>query len=1327
MVHRFVRPARVPRQRLVLLAAFLIATSLSAVIASNGSASPQKDNLGYWLATSSGAVQAYGGAQKLGSTSVPATSGAVVGISSTPDGGGYWLATSTGSVFAFGDAKLFGSMSGKRLAKPVVGIVSTPDGRGYWLVAADGGMFAFGDAGYFGSAASQSLKSPVVGMAAAPDGGGYWLVTRAGGILRFGDATLRPPSASTPLGSSVVGMAASPDGEGYWLVTAEGKVAAYGNARLFGSLSGSRLDATVVGITPTASGKGYWLVARNGGVFAFGDAGYMGSEYAQRNVASSHREVHVSERVCGMATNFRHSYFSHGRHRKTTTTTTTPATTTTTAAPSSSTTTTTTTATTSGTTTTAAGGGGVISAVGRLATGNGTSLSVDPQNAGDLMVFAVEDSNSTPPTVSSVSGGGVSTWTRYAREDDSANTQDNDEIWAGVVTSIGPSKITIILTGYSDGNDLLAQEFTAPGDTWSLDTSGYVTGKSSASFDFPSLRPTAKSDLYFGIGNAVNSTAIAGGGTPGVTYVETGLSCITLVAYDTGTSAALAPAVSNSSGAGNLEMALAVLIEATPEGATTTTQATTTSTRAPSRTTTTAAPTTTTAAPTTTTAAPTSTTRPETTTTAPPSGAARTSPPVTWCETGLPRSPYTSAPAGAVTVPAGDDSTTPMSNGSIITDNWEVSANTTYWFAPGTHTFGSGSGIAIEAESGDSFIGAPGAVLSGGGALSGIVTGPAPDVTMEYLTVQDFVPQSSEAVVFDSDAQDNGWVLEYNTFRDNGNVKGSDDGAAAMMGAHDVYEYNCFTDNGQYAVNAAQAGASADTFTGAVMNYNEISYNGIAFYPDLNGCGCSGGVKFWQSWNTQFIGNYVHNNYNVGVWYDTNNTGALIEDNYIADNFTEGVQFEISYNADITANTFVENGYGDQGDGLAVLNSGGDDGQTGSRYLGTFSISNNIFINNWSGLIIGQNTDRYCAAPSGTLDNAGGDGGCTLQPDFWPQTYPSASATVAGGVSGSTLPLSSTSGWTSPGWVEDDTSLGPNFYYYTGISGNDLTGVSRVSGAGTSASGDTAEQVVGCRAALGLASSVTMPGTSVTYASACEWSVKNITVSDNVFSWNQATVNRVAAEGGESCSTVGTGGCGINGMFSFIAGGGWTSSVGSSQSGVDLATFTGSQQLALSSTAGIWQSKGDVWVPTSSGSSDALVSFDGVSGDNLENVALVSGSGTLTSGQVSFAPEPGCNGGGPTFTCNDEMAYQMQEDIGFTGNVYYGPEEFASFQWGAQNNLVDWATWSGTPAAGCTYPGDSVQGFSYDCEGPYGEDTTGSDASSGGPYWEFPAGSPAGL
>jgi hypothetical protein len=193
---------------------------------------------------------------------------------------------------------------------------------------------------------------------------------------------------------------------------------------------------------------------------------------------------------------------------------------------------------------------------------NPVSLSVHPQNAGDLMLLGIEDSNTTPPTVASVSGGGASSWTLVASDSDAAYTQDGDEIWEGVVTTPGQATITITINGYSDGDDLLAQEFTAGGSvTWSLDKSAKVSGISAQGFTYPSLSPASSSELYFGIGNAVNNTQLVGEGTPGVTYINTGLECVSLVAYDTDTSSTLAPAVANSSGNGNWETALAVLIQ----------------------------------------------------------------------------------------------------------------------------------------------------------------------------------------------------------------------------------------------------------------------------------------------------------------------------------------------------------------------------------------------------------------------------------------------------------------------------------------------------------------------------------------------------------------------------------------------------------------------------------------------------------------------------------------------------------------------------------------------------------------------------------------------
>ena len=270
MSPRFARAGRIPKPRLVLVSVFVAASSLAALVASYGSAAPAKAGPGFWLASSSGVVKAFGGAGQFGSLKTPG-SGRVVGIAPTPDAGGYWLATAKGQVFGFGDAKVYGSMATRHLAKPIVGITGAPDGRGYWLFGGDGGVFSFGDARYLGSAGRAQLGSAVVAMAVAPGAKGYWLATRAGAVLRFGAVPLGPAKAAAPLGSAVAAMAATPDAKGYWLVTTKGKVVPFGDAHSYGSMTGA-LKASIVGIAPTANGKGYWLAARDGAVFAFGDA-----------------------------------------------------------------------------------------------------------------------------------------------------------------------------------------------------------------------------------------------------------------------------------------------------------------------------------------------------------------------------------------------------------------------------------------------------------------------------------------------------------------------------------------------------------------------------------------------------------------------------------------------------------------------------------------------------------------------------------------------------------------------------------------------------------------------------------------------------------------------------------------------------------------------------------------------------------------------------------------------------------------------------------------------------------------------------------------------
>src|ERR1019366_2919742 len=119
-----------------------------------------------------------------------------------------------------------------------------------------------------------------------------------------------------------------------------------------------------------------------------------------------------------------------------------------------------------------------------------TTLTVNPQNIGDLEVVSVAWS-STTQDVTSMAGGGVTTWTK-AGQYDGGNQARDLEIWYGVVTSTGPSTITFNWSGSITGHnaEYSAQEFTAgTGVTWSLATTGHLEDASSTNVAFPSLTP----------------------------------------------------------------------------------------------------------------------------------------------------------------------------------------------------------------------------------------------------------------------------------------------------------------------------------------------------------------------------------------------------------------------------------------------------------------------------------------------------------------------------------------------------------------------------------------------------------------------------------------------------------------------------------------------------------------------------------------------------------------------------------------------------------------------------------------------------------------------
>ncbi|MBW3538537.1 right-handed parallel beta-helix repeat-containing protein [Candidatus Parcubacteria bacterium] len=321
------------------------------------------------------------------------------------------------------------------------------------------------------------------------------------------------------------------------------------------------------------------------------------------------------------------------------------------------------------------------------------------------------------------------------------------------------------------------------------------------------------------------------------------------------------------------------------------------------------------------------------------------------------------APAGAVVVPAGDNSTF-FQNESFKGDN---AAGTVYWFEPGTHTLGTsiyGQVIAIKDAT---YIGAPGAILDGQGINHFAFTQKATGVIIKHLTIQNFVSPMDQGVVNHDAAT--GWTIEYNTIHNN-------KAAGVFMGDNNIVRYNCLKDNGQYGYQGY-----GDTI---LLDHNEIVGNNTDDWESkIGGCGCTGAGKFWAASHATITNNWVHDNKSVGIWADNNNFDFLIEGNYINDNDSHGIMYETSYNAVIRHNTLKNNTL-KQGRANAnssfpqaaiyVSESGGD-ARVSSRVTGTsnLEIYGNVLENNWAGIALWENADRYCGSPNETSTNT-----CTL-------------------------------------------------------------------------------------------------------------------------------------------------------------------------------------------------------------------------------------------------------------------------------------------------------------------------------------------------------------
>ncbi|MFB9469653.1 right-handed parallel beta-helix repeat-containing protein [Nonomuraea salmonea] len=317
------------------------------------------------------------------------------------------------------------------------------------------------------------------------------------------------------------------------------------------------------------------------------------------------------------------------------------------------------------------------------------------------------------------------------------------------------------------------------------------------------------------------------------------------------------------------------------------------------------------------------------------------------------------APQGAIVVPAGDNAGFDFGQ-----------SGKTYWFAPGTHTLGDEQYSQISPGDDSVFLGAPGAILDGQNKNLYAFSGGASNVRIAYLEVRNFgrgKDNNNEGVI-NHDAS-SGWVMEHLYAHHN-------DGAAVFLGNTNTIRNSCLKDNGQYGISMYRPQIEGDAaIKDIVVHNNEISGNNQDDWEaEIEGCGCSGGVKFWDVEGATVTQNYVHDNLGVGLWADTNNIDFLFDRNWIEHNESIGIWYEISYNATITRNVFKRNAWvsgndnqGSPAPAIYISESGGDarlaSDTSGSTDL---RISDNYFEDNFSGISIFENANRFCNSNGNT-------------------------------------------------------------------------------------------------------------------------------------------------------------------------------------------------------------------------------------------------------------------------------------------------------------------------------------------------------------------------
>ena len=191
----------------------------------------------------------------------------------------------------------------------------------------------------------------------------------------------------------------------------------------------------------------------------------------------------------------------------------------------------------------------------------------------------------------------------------------------------------------------------------------------------------------------------------------------------------------------------------------------------------------------------------------------------------------------------------------------------------------------------------PAGLLAEEAVAPGIIFSGATGVTVNGFIVEKAANPAQTGAIHTSNPNA-GWTISHNVVRFN-----HGDGIATESS---TVSHNFVHHQGQQGVSSVDY----DGGTGAVWEANEVSFNNTAGYdPGWE----AGGSKWGFTVNTTVRGNYFHDNYGPGIWFDSGNTGTLIDGNVSVRNQLKGIFIEVNADARVVNNQVLDNTTGTSG------------------------------------------------------------------------------------------------------------------------------------------------------------------------------------------------------------------------------------------------------------------------------------------------------------------------------------------------------------------------------------------------------------------------------